>query len=87
MDMKHAYRFSSSLVYYGLVFNTGAFGDVYLNTFLSGLIEVPAYLICMFCMDRGSKRLSNAGSLLVAGIFCFACVPVLVMRDGEYSKI
>ena len=39
-------RCVSSLVYYGLSLSTGSLaGNRYLNFFLSGIVEIPAYLV------------------------------------------
>ena len=49
--------FSASFVYYALTFNSGTLfpGDIYINTLISGLIEFPAYGLCivlLFFMGR-----------------------------------
>ena len=77
-------RFTTALVYYGLSLNAAAFGDVFMNNFLNGLVEIPAYLLCMLCMTKGNKRLSNALCLLVAAVFCLSCVVVLMVNEGKY---
>ena len=41
------FRFSNSLVYYGLSLNTGRLpGSVYVNSLLMGAVEIPANLLC-----------------------------------------
>ena len=65
-------RFSTSLIYFALSLNSGSLsGDVFVNTFLLGLVEIPANLINMFVLHKGilgkctSYRNSDTGSLLL----------------------
>lgn len=47
------YRFVCSLVYYGLTLNVGDLGgNVYTNLALSGLIEIPAYPLCIYLINQ-----------------------------------
>ncbi|XP_073452532.1 solute carrier family 22 member 15-like isoform X3 [Aquarana catesbeiana] len=42
-----------SLVYYGLTLNAGDLkGNLYLNVALSGLVEVPAFPLCLFFIEK-----------------------------------
>ena len=39
--MKYSFRFTDNLVYYAISLNAGTLsGDIFLNTFLTGLVEV-----------------------------------------------
>ncbi len=76
-------RFATSLVFWGLSLNAGSFGDVYLNTFLSGLIEIPANILCIVFMKYLGRRVTNAWSLVIGGIFCLFIIPVLLVDPGE----
>lgn len=61
--------FVNSLVYYGLSLNTSAIaGDRYINFFLSGLVEVPAYITCIFVLQRYGRRWSVLTFHIVSGI-------------------
>ena len=47
------YRFATALVYYGLALNAGNIsGDIFLNNALNGILEILAYFILQFLMDR-----------------------------------
>lgn len=47
------FRFVCSLVYYGLTLNVGDLGgNIYANLALSGLIEIPAYPICIYLINQ-----------------------------------
>ena len=69
---------SCTLIYYGMSFNTGSMvGNVYLNTFLSGLVEVPAYTGSLPFMYKLGRRYSQIGTLIVSGAACFISIPFL----------
>ncbi|XP_077310366.1 solute carrier family 22 member 15-like isoform X1 [Lithobates pipiens] len=62
-----------SLVYYGLTLNAGDLkGNLYLNVALSGLVEVPAFPLCLFFIEKSwsGRGKSTAGFLMFAGLAC-----------------
>lgn len=65
--------FVSSSVYYGLNFNTrNLTGDIYLNIFFSGLVEIPALIFVVLVHNKLGRRLTVSSLMLVAGAFCFS---------------
>ena len=47
------YRMAISLVYYGLTLSAGELaGNRYINIFLSGLAEMPAYSVFFFMLQK-----------------------------------
>ena len=47
------YRMAISLVYYGLTLSAGELaGNRYVNIFLSGMAEIPAYLFSFFMLQK-----------------------------------
>ncbi|XP_070608221.1 solute carrier family 22 member 15-like isoform X1 [Erythrolamprus reginae] len=69
-----------SFVYYGLTLNAGELGgSLYLNVALSGLVEVPAFPLCMFFIEKSwsGRRKSTAAFLIFAGLACVftMCLP------------
>ena len=47
------YRFVNALVYHGLsMLSSNLAGDRYFNFFLSGLVELPADILCMFVIQK-----------------------------------
>ncbi|NXW30399.1 S22FL protein, partial [Phaetusa simplex] len=63
-----------SFVYYGLTLNAGELrGNLYLNVALSGLVEIPAFPLCMFFIEKSwsGRRKTTTCFLVFAG---FACV-------------
>jgi len=77
-------RFTCGLVYYSLALNTGSlYGDIFINTFIAGAVDIPAFLLCMFLMQwklTGRKGTGCLG-LIGAGISSFICIPMII-----YSK-
>ncbi|XP_050567938.1 solute carrier family 22 member 15-like isoform X5 [Cygnus atratus] len=62
-----------SLVYYGLTLNAGELGgNLYLNVALYGLVEVPAFPLCMFFIEKpwSGRRKTMMCFLIFAGIAC-----------------
>lgn len=44
---------TDTFVYFGLsLFSTQLVGNPYFNYVFSGLVEIPAYIIAPFCLDR-----------------------------------
>ncbi|XP_071987460.1 solute carrier family 22 member 15-like isoform X1 [Engystomops pustulosus] len=62
-----------SLVYYGLTLNAGELkGNLYVNVALYGLVEVPAFPLCLFFIEKSwsGRGKSTAGFLVFAGLSC-----------------
>ncbi|XP_074846383.1 solute carrier family 22 member 3 [Carettochelys insculpta] len=64
--------FTSALVYQGLVMRLGIIeGNLYLEFFISGAVELPAALLILLTIDRIGRRLPFVISNIVAGVACF----------------
>jgi OCT family organic cation transporter-like MFS transporter 4/5 len=62
-----------SMTYYGLSYNTSSLpGNVYVNFIVSGLVELPAYVICIPLMENVGRRYSLVGFLFIGGTSCIA---------------
>lgn len=73
--------FSVYLVYYGLVLNLGNIGgDIYLNTVLSGVVEIPAIAISILFLIKMGRRWPLCLTLMGSGV---ACLLTLVIPPGE----
>ncbi|KFP69853.1 Solute carrier family 22 member 15-like, partial [Acanthisitta chloris] len=73
-----------SFVYYGLTLNAGELrGNLYLNVALSGLVEVPAFPLCMFFIEKSwsGRRKTMACFLILAGFACMFTM-LLPMNAG-----
>ena len=67
------FRFVSSAVYYGMNFNTkNLTGNLYLNIFFSGLVEIPALIFVVLVHNKLGRRLTVSLLMSVAGVFSFA---------------
>ncbi|KAI1240932.1 hypothetical protein IHE44_0009382 [Lamprotornis superbus] len=63
--------FTSALIYQGLVMRLGIIGgNLYLDFFISGAVELPAAFLIIVTIDRVGRRLPFATSNIVASIAC-----------------
>ncbi|XP_075114057.1 solute carrier family 22 member 15-like isoform X2 [Leptodactylus fuscus] len=72
-----------SLVYYGLTLNAGELkGNLYVNVALYGLVEVPAFPLCLFFIEKSwsGRGKSTAGFLVFAGL---ACIVTMFLPDNN----
>ncbi|KAL4223227.1 hypothetical protein ACF0H5_016699 [Mactra antiquata] len=54
--------------YYGLAFNAADLGtDLYLNFILLAGVELPAYVICVYLLDRVGRKPIMVGSMIIGG--------------------
>lgn len=78
-----ACRFVCSIDYYGLSLGVDILpGSVFLNTFLSGLIEIPSYLMTCILLNKIGRRVPNSVTLVASGICCLMFAPFF----GNASK-
>lgn len=60
-------------MYYGISLNVTDFGvNIYLTQFIYGAIEIPAKAFMMVALNKFGRRLSQAGTLALAGL-CILC--------------
>ncbi|XP_069134928.1 organic cation transporter protein-like [Argopecten irradians] len=77
-----------SMVYYGLSLNTGNLGgDFYVNFLLSGLVEFPAYTLCLVLLDRVGRRLLHAACMILGGIACIVTLFPMIYADESLQPI
>ncbi|XP_071959609.1 solute carrier family 22 member 15-like isoform X2 [Antedon mediterranea] len=82
--------FSCSFVYYGLTMSSGNLGkNMYLNVALSGLSEMPGYILCIALIDRVGRKRFFSGSFLLGGAACVALLlrPFYSGSDGDSSLV
>ncbi|XP_046738058.1 organic cation transporter protein [Diprion similis] len=69
--------FANSIAYYGLSLSTGSLlGNPFLMLFLSGLVEIPSYVMIVNLMDRTGRR-SLVSILMILGGICSIVVPYI----------
>ncbi|KAI5692346.1 hypothetical protein M8J75_007457, partial [Diaphorina citri] len=67
--------FASSMVYVGLSYYGPALGsNEFLSFFLSTLVELPSYMVCLVVMDRIGRRWPLCIGMIVSGISCIVTV-------------
>ncbi|KYO18672.1 hypothetical protein Y1Q_0009127 [Alligator mississippiensis] len=77
--------FTSALVYQGLVMRLGiAGGNLYLDFFISGAVELPAALLILLTIDRIGRRLPFVISNIVAGVACL--ITAFLPEDIKWLK-
>lgn len=73
----------NAFVYFGLSYNTNELaGDPFINFALSGIVEIPAYLLAIFTIQPLGIRNLLSGSMVMGGIACFASY---LLPSGEYA--
>ncbi|KAK2176140.1 hypothetical protein NP493_680g00020 [Ridgeia piscesae] len=79
--------FVTSMVYYGLALGVNLIGgNIFVNSFMSGAIEIPSYIMVIPIMNRVGRRWTAIGSLVAAGLSCFVCI-ALFDRPGLYTVL
>ncbi|KAH8311117.1 hypothetical protein KR044_004483, partial [Drosophila immigrans] len=80
--------FIINLVYYGLILNMSSFGgNVYLNSALAGLVEVPAIAVAMYIITKVGKKWVFCVTLFSAGVACFCAALTEGIEDILWLKI
>ncbi|XP_030833206.1 organic cation transporter protein [Strongylocentrotus purpuratus] len=75
--------FVNSVIYYGLSLNTDSLaGDPYLNFFISGAVEVPAYFVAAGLIRCVGRRLPLCACHIIGGIACIATVFIPAETEG-----
>ena len=63
-------------------------GNVYVNTFIMGAVEIPAYVLCIFLMNWKlmGRRWSGVFGLTGAGILSFICMPLIIFSRLQFLQ-
>ncbi|XP_072019616.1 organic cation transporter protein-like [Amphiura filiformis] len=68
---------ANSMVYYGLAFFTEDLSsDPYLAFFISGAVDIPAYILCQLLLDHLGRRRLISGFMIIGSISLFSCIPI-----------
>nr|XP_006811513.1 PREDICTED: organic cation transporter protein-like [Saccoglossus kowalevskii] len=80
--------FCNLMVYLGLSANTNVYSsNAYASFFVSGAVEVPAYLLSWFLLDRIGRRWLTCIFMLAAGLALILIVPVSNQSLNELVTI
>ena len=77
------------LTYYGLSLNAGSLaGNIYLNSFLLGLVEIPAVLLCVVIINRRplGRRLTVSFSAILFGASGLL-IAIFILSDGQLMNL
>uniref|UniRef100_A0A0A1XIU6 Solute carrier family 22 member 21 n=2 Tax=Zeugodacus cucurbitae TaxID=28588 RepID=A0A0A1XIU6_ZEUCU len=75
--------FTMNLVYYGLILNMSSFGgNVYLNSALAGLVEIPAIAIAMYIITKVGKKWLFCATFFGTSIAC-CCAAITEGNDDQ----
>jgi OCT family organic cation transporter-like MFS transporter 4/5 len=62
----------NGLIYYGISLNVGNLaGSIYLNNFLSGLVEIPSHIVAQFAVDIIGRRTTLMSMMSLSGFGAF----------------
>uniref|UniRef100_A0A4W3H4Q2 Solute carrier family 22 member 3 n=1 Tax=Callorhinchus milii TaxID=7868 RepID=A0A4W3H4Q2_CALMI len=77
--------FASAMIYQGLIMRLGILGgNIYLDFFISGAVEIPASVIIVLVIERIGRRLPFAAGGLVAGGSCL--IAAFIPKDFLWLK-
>jgi len=81
------------MVYYGLSFAAGSLpGSIYINNVISGVVELVAYILTYFTLDKLGRKKLTAGPLILAGFSMilgeyYSKFPMIFRLLQKFSKI
>lgn len=63
----------NAMVYYGLALGTDNLGgDPYINFMIAGAVEIPAYIMCVLCLNRVGRKKPLTITMIFGGVSCIA---------------
>ncbi|XP_014669625.1 PREDICTED: organic cation transporter protein-like, partial [Priapulus caudatus] len=66
-----ASMFANGAIYYGIGLNTAALGgDLYISFLISGIVEIPGYLVTMYLMQTFGRKPAIIGLMITSGVSC-----------------
>lgn len=75
----------NALVYYGLSLGSDNLGgDPYINLFIAGAVEIPAYILCVLLLNKLGRKKPLCGTMIAGGI---ACIISGFLSKGELEPV
>ncbi|XP_055898791.1 organic cation transporter protein-like [Biomphalaria glabrata] len=76
--------FGVTLVFYGLTFNVATLGgDIYLNFFLSSVVETLGYTLCLLAIPRIGRKRFHCLAMFLSGGACLSFVIPAFLKTKE----
>lgn len=67
----------NAFVYYALSLNTSDLGgNIFLNFFIAGAVEFPAYVLSIFVLKRVGRKLPMIINMIIGGLACILIIPI-----------
>ncbi|KAL4232572.1 hypothetical protein ACF0H5_007262 [Mactra antiquata] len=71
-----------SMVYYGLGLNVGNLdGDIYVNFAINSSMELGAYLLCLFTLNKVGRKVLHASTMILGGVACLCTIFTVLYAD------
>ena len=68
--------FITVFIYYALSLNVQDLGgNLYVNFFISGLIEIPSTIFCVYALKRSGRRIILSSSMITLFLACILAIP------------
>ena len=78
--------FVIAMVYYGLSLGTGSLpGSLYLNFFLSGLVELPANILCHVTLNYIGRKAMHIFCMFASAVSLISLIPVYLAAQRKCS--
>ena len=75
---------SSLFLYFGISLNlSNFFGDIYINITISGAVEIPAYVLIYFSLEKIGRCNTFIGTFSLASAF-YGLAMILLVIGGQY---
>ena len=76
------------MVFYGVLLNVGSIvqGDVYLNVFFFGLIDILGILSAHFTVNRFGRKLLFCACVFLGGAACLVTSISVLSGGGKYME-
>ena len=74
------------MIYYAMALNIGTLhGSIYLNTFIAGAVEIPAYVVGTYLMDCRpfGRRWTGFFGMAGSAVCSFLCVLVIIFSKQD----
>ncbi|XP_046582115.1 organic cation transporter protein-like [Haliotis rubra] len=80
--------FAINIVYYGLSLNVGNLsGDIYLNFFISSLMELLGIILCHVLMNKVGRKTVLCSSMVLGGLTCISSLFPLIYGNSSTGWI